>query len=140
MRRLHVLVAFPAVIVATPALTWSLAGDLSTVDIPDPDYLFHAPVVSWAQQVAIGICSLVIVAAGTAVVVAGRRQELVTAREIVAIAPLIAAGIFVGLAARIVTAGVIGANIGGAMALMFGPFILLGLFVLSAVLWLQRGR
>jgi hypothetical protein len=66
------------------------------------------------------------------------RREI-TFAEIRALAPLLFFGIFCGYAWRVTTAGVIGANIGGALLMMLAPFLLLAMAVWSLVLW-RRAR
>ena len=114
-----------------PVAAW-LVGDLSYQGPVDPrfpylDYLYRPfPLSAAAHAVAATIGLLVLLpAAVTAASKPGLRLALVC---------LIGAGALTGLLYRTMTAGVIGANIGAGLAMMFGGPLLLALLVAGAVL------
>lgn len=134
MRRHHALVAAAAVLAASPVVTWFAVGDTSE-NVADPDYMFQPPDLSRGHELVLGGFAVGLTVAGIAVLILALAREVITREDLLPAVPLVFAGIFLGAAARIVTAGVIGANIGGGLIVLFGPFIVLGLVVLSAVLW-----
>lgn len=139
MRRSHALALMAMVVVLSPVVTWWLLGDLSE-DVVDPDYMIRPPDLTGGQQLMIGGGATAVAVVAVGMVFVAVRRRTVTPAEIRAVVPLLVAGAFCGLAWRILTAGVIGANIGGGMVLVFGPFFVLGMLVLSVVWWLQRSR
>jgi hypothetical protein len=139
MRRGPVAVAVGLLVLATPAVTWWILGDLSE-DVPDPDYMYRPPRLSDGQEMAIGIAATAVALVSIGVVIAALRRRAVTSGEVLSAAPLLLAAAFCGFAWRVMTAGVIGANIGGGMVLLFGPFVLIGLAVWSGVWWRSARR
>lgn len=137
MRRAHGLAALAAIILLSPIVTWWLVGDLSEA-VADPDYSFRPLPLTSRQELAIGATATALVAAALVVVAIAVRRRLVTGGEARALAPLVLAGVFLGNAWRVMTAGVTGANIGAGITLLCGPFVLLGLGLWSAVLWRRR--
>ena len=133
MRRRYIVLAMGGVVLASPVLSWFVVGDTSEAN--GVDHMFRAPDLPAAVQLVIGLAAVGLAVTGAVVVVAGLHRGLVNTREVFAAAPLVAAGVFVGLAARVMTAGVIGANIGGGLVLLFGPFVVVGLVALSVFVW-----
>jgi hypothetical protein len=134
VRRLHVIAAMAVVVLASPVLAWFAVGDTSEA-VPNPDYMFRPPSLSTTQELALGATAFALGAAAAVVVVSALRSGVVALGELAPAVPLLLAGAFLGLAARIVTAGVSGANIGGGLVILFGPFVLLALVVWSVILW-----
>jgi hypothetical protein len=94
------------------ATTWFVVGDLSS-DVDDQlDYLVK-PGDAWSPAIAvIGVaCLAALVGPGRG---AWRRWSLATLVRVALLALLVGGGS--GLAGRVLTAGVVGANIGGAFA------------------------
>lgn len=137
MRRHHGLLAAAAVLAASPVITWFAVGDTSE-NVPDPDYMLQPPDLSGGQELVLGGFAAGLAVAGVAVLIVAVSRQLVTREDLLPAVPLLFAGILIGAAARTVTAGVIGANIGGGLVVLFGPFVVLGLVLLSAVLWRRR--
>jgi hypothetical protein len=130
MARWAVLGSAVALQVATPVATWWLAGDLSTVPASsDPDYAFRPWLISPAATRAAGIGSLTI--AATAIVLLGwaTLRRLMDVRWWAVLVPLMAAGFIAGAGWRVMTAGVIGANIGAGFVVLLGGPIVLGLLI-----------
>lgn len=130
--------------------TWGLVGpQRESVDGLDPgtvmteddyDYAFRAPDVDpGLERVAGGAAALLAAAVATWVVLGVGDPAQNRGRQVLAVATAVAAGVVVGGGGRIVTAGVIGANIGGGLVLLVGPptaAVLLGCSLLSA--WPRR--
>jgi hypothetical protein len=128
-------------VVATAVVTWWLVGDVSeTVPGDDADYLLRPLSLSAAQETAIGVSALVagLAALGALVAMARSRPGSVTAGNVVTVVPLLLAAAYVGLSYRVVTAAVVGANIGGAALVLLGC-VVLPVLVLTSVL-LGRGE
>jgi hypothetical protein len=129
--------AAAGLVLSTPFATWWLIGDQSVRGVPDLDYLFRLDVDPLAERL-IGIGSLVMLAVSVLILLltAGRRG--VDRRWGWVVGPLVVAGIIVGSGLRVLTAGVIGANIGGAAILLVGPPVVavLVLSVLGVSLYL----
>lgn len=132
--------ALGALALASPVLAWVLIGDVSDTDLPNPDYMFQPPEVSTSVGFVVVAVAVVLVTCGGATLLAGFRRGLLATMDLMAAALLLGAGIVVGFAGRVMTARVIGANIGGGIMLMFGPFIVAGLLAFSAVLWRRQPR
>jgi hypothetical protein len=132
-------VAVGTLVLATPAVTWWVLGDLSE-DVPDPDYMYRPPRLTDGQELAIGIAGTAVALASLVVVIGALRRRVVTPGEVMSAVPLVLAAAFCGFAWRVVTAGVIGANIGGGMVLLVGPFVLLGLAGWSFFWWRSARR
>ena len=118
-------------VAAVPVAAW-LVGDLSYQGPVDPgfpylDYAYRPLPLPVAAHAAAGTIGLLVLlpAAVTALSRPGLRLTLVC---------LIGAGALTGLSYRIMTAGVIGANIGAGLVLILGGPLLLALLVAGAVL------
>ena len=130
MPRALSLSALAVAVALTPVGAWWAIGDLSVAG-PDLDRMVRPPTV----DATAGMTAAVAVAAGVAIALAGWRRGRVRPGELLGAVPLIVAGVFVGFAGRVVTAGVYGANIGGGMLLLVGPFVLLALLAAAVLLW-----
>ena len=136
MRPRHVIAA-TLVVTACPFATWFLIGDL-TENVADPDYMFHPSALTGTQSVAIGVTAIALATIGIAVVLSAARRGVVDVTDLAAAGPLLATGAFVGASERAMTAGVIGANIGGGLLILGSPVVLLGLVGWSGLLWCRR--
>ncbi len=83
------------------------------------------------QRLAIGATVAAVGLPAVISTVVAYRRRLVARADLRVALPLLLAGAYCGAASRMMTAGVIGANIGGAFAVMFAPVLLLGM-----VIWL----
>jgi hypothetical protein len=108
-------------VIAVLVATWWLVGDQSTVPLSaDPDYTFREFDIEPGTQRAAGIGSILLaVIALLALVWAAHRRHL-DPRWWSVFVPLLVASFIVGCGWRVMTAGVIGANIGAGLAIMFG--------------------
>ena len=141
VRRGHVVAAVVVIAVVSPITTWWRVGDLSC-SCPSRhgslDYAIEAPTLSSTTANLIGGGSTAVGFVALVVVADALRRRIVAFSDIRIAIPLVAAGVYAGLAWRTETAGVIGANIGGGIMLLGAPFV--GVFLLIwAVLWRPRG-
>ncbi|MDQ3570584.1 MAG: hypothetical protein M3396_08185 [Actinomycetota bacterium] len=126
------VVAFPV------AVAWVI-GDLSTTDDPRPDYAIRPPDIPPAMEHALGAFSLVAVVASTAALVWAWRREPPRPGWLSVLVPLVVAGAIAGLGWRVMTAGVIGANIGAGLTVLFGTPVVIALIILACVsAWRRR--
>lgn len=122
----RLLATISATLLST-ALAWWLVGDLSyTGDTGEQglDRLAEPPVSERTAHV-LGASSAVLL---PLVLLLGWRLRTV-------LLPAVVLGAVVGAAGRVVTAGGIGANIGGGIVLLFSPLVLLPLAVWLVVGW-----
>ncbi|MBI2711172.1 MAG: hypothetical protein HYX34_15995 [Actinobacteria bacterium] len=136
--------------ISVPVAAWWLVGPLDSsleeLRIPaNPreylDYMVRPPVVDPGVERAVGIAGLVLGAASLAVVVRALRRHVLHRGWSAVVVYVVLSGIALGFGARVITAGVIGANIGGGMLMLVLPPALIGGLVLTVVRFLvERGR
>lgn len=137
MRRPAALAALALVVLLSPVTAWWLVG---APPEPQPlmgglDYANQPLPLTSTEEAALGWSATVATAlAGGVVAVAIRRGE-VGARTARAAVPLVVAGVFCGGAWRVMTAGVIGANIGAGLVLLAAPIFLPAMVAVSILLW-----
>lgn len=108
-------------VIGVPVVTWWLVGDLSTASVAvDPDYAVRPLPVSPVTERSVGIASLAIAVGAVAVLTWATRRRALDRRWWTVLVLLVAAGGVVGLGWRILTAGVIGANIGAGLFIVVG--------------------
>lgn len=124
-----------ALVVAMPVATWWLVGDLTEPDFKrrlqpdgdqaigagyDPDYLFRPLDIAPATERAAGVVAVVLVVAAVVVLILGWRTGRLHVGwwGVLGVLSLVGAGC--GWGWRVMTAGVSGANIGGAILLYLG--------------------
>jgi len=110
------------VALAAPFAAWWLIGDMSFRGraADQLDYIARAPdIPSWTTT-AIGAVALTSGAASVAALFLLTRRGLVDRAWIPVAAMFMGAGVALAGVGRLVTAGSVGANIGGGMAIMFG--------------------
>jgi hypothetical protein len=129
-------VAMVALIVAVPVATWWAVGDLST-DLPDPDYQIRPVAIGDTTEQVAGVSAAVLaVAAVVALIHAGRAGRF-DRRWWPVLVELTVAGTLCGAGWRVLTAGVIGANIGAGLVLWVGAPIVAALVGLAVFDWLS---
>lgn len=129
-------VAMVALIVAGPVATWWAVGDLST-DLPDPDYQIRPVAIGHTTEQVAGVTAAVLaVAAVVALIHAGRAGRF-DRRWWPVLVELMVAGTLCGAGWRVLTAGVIGANIGAGLVLWVGAPIVAALVGLAVFDWLS---
>ncbi|MGI8663513.1 MAG: hypothetical protein ACR2LQ_09930 [Acidimicrobiales bacterium] len=133
--------ALATVAVSMPVATWWLAGSLDETDRnlpsgvePRYDYIVRPPDVGVTVERVVGIVS--VLAASVALMtlaVAVRRRRLVARPWVELILCVAISGVAIGGAGRVVTAGTLGANIGGGVLLFVLPPTLLAVWVLEKI-------
>ena len=114
-----------ALVLATPVATWFLVGDLSATQFDDLDYLWRAPALPAAVELVLGVLAALIAVASATVLAVALYRGQVRRQWSATVVPLCVAGALVGYAGRVVSAGGIGANIGGALMIgLAGPLVL----------------
>jgi len=139
MRRSTALGAIWLFVLLSPIATWSIVGDMSYKGDPNPDYMFRPIPLTGGQELAIAAAALTVSAAAVGCAILAYRRRLVGRADLGVALPLVLAGAYCGIAWRMMTAAVIGANIGGGMALMFAAVFLPAMIVWFGVeLWRFR--
>lgn len=140
MGRFSIWLATAVAVATSPIVTWWLLGDLSESATAE-DYIYRAPELTRGQQLAIGLGATTLFAVSLCVIAIAVRHRHVRWVEVRPAVPLLVAGAFCGFAWRVVTARVGGANIGGGLILMFGPYFLIAMIACACALaWAARTR
>jgi hypothetical protein len=129
-------VAMGALIVAVPVATWWAVGDLST-DLPDPDYQIRPFDIGQTTEQVAGVSAAVLAAAAVVALVGAGRAGRFDRRWWPVLVELMLAGALCGAGWRVLTAGVIGANIGAGLMLWVGAPIVAALVGLAVFDWLS---
>jgi hypothetical protein len=140
LRRWAIVPSALALVLAAPVATWWLVGDQSTVPVSmDPCYTVRPwPIGPAAARVA-GIGSLAV--AGLAAVLGwATLRRLLDIRWWAVLVPLLAAGFIAGARWRVMTAGVIGANIGAGLVILIGGPTVLGVLIWALVFSVHVSR
>jgi hypothetical protein len=113
-------------VLAVPVATWWLVGDLSTVPVSaGRDYAFRPWPIGPVVARAAGAGSLVVGAVAVVVLGWAAARRVIDIRWWAVLLPLAVAGFIAGAGWRVLTAGVIGANIGAAFVVFLaGPIVL----------------
>lgn len=120
-------------------VAWWLIGDLSSVGFaPDElDYMVRAPEFLERHAAAAGVVGAVLTGACAAMLGWLYIRGHIERRWPAVVAEVAVLGVLAGGAARIVTAGVIGANIGGGLVVLIVPA---GIFALRWVIRSNQPR
>lgn len=136
MRRVHAPMAAVAVTLATPFVAWWTIGDLSEeVDRRHADYFLRPPQLGERVELGVGLGASVVAGASLVVLAMATRRRSIERRWWAVLVPLLVVGAFCGLAYRVMTAAVIGANIGAGMVVLFGPVLVVPALAWSARNW-----
>lgn len=135
-RRASRLLPTAGVALATPILAWFAIGDLSFSKTAGYHLVGPYQVGPESGYVVGGVAAAV-AAAAMGVLVLRTRQGIVDRRSWAVVATLAGAGTLGALGWRSVTAGVVGANIGGGFAALVFPLLIAGLLV--GAVWLAGG-
>ena len=129
-------------VLALPLVVWWAIGDLSTTAVPDPDYMLEAPDVAPWVEATTGLTALLVVVGAVVVLVVTSRSRPLDRGWWLVLMALCSAGAITAAGGRVMTAGVIGANIGGGMFILFGVPVVLALLAVAAVKswWMLRHR
>lgn len=120
-------------------LAWIAIGHRS-VDDPHPDYVVHPPRIPLAVTWIAGIVAVVVAVAYVAVFAWAARRSASSRQLLPVIGILAGAGVYAGLTGRVLTDGVIGANIGVGLLILFGGPAVLALLVFAAIRSLALAR
>jgi len=128
-----------AAVAAMPLAAWWLIGDQSETSLrprDQLDYIWQAPDISQTLTTIVGAIALATVAIGVVGYVVAAKRRLIDTRWLLVLAASLIAGALLAAIGRIVTAGSVGANIGGGIAFLFGlPVVglLIGYALLQAI-------
>lgn len=130
LARWVVVAAALGLVLTVPVATWWLAGDLSTVPVSaGRDYAFRPWPIGPAVARAAGAGSLAAGIVTVAVLAWATARRVLDIRWWAVLLPLAAAGFIAGAGWRVMTAGVIGTNIGAGFVVFFGGPVVLVLLV-----------
>lgn len=129
-------------ILAAPVATWWLVGPNPGDGLgsdpmlrpDDYDYLFHPPAIDATMERVGGWAAVAVAALGVALLVVEARHGRIDRRWWPPIVGMTLVGAIIGLAGRVMTAAVVGANIGDGFMLLFGPPVVLVL-VIGSIVW-----
>jgi len=115
------LPAAVGLVLATPVVTWWLVGPLNTAPARvGLDYAFRPWPISPAMARAAGITAAVLAVVSLTVLIWAITRRLLDTRWWAVLLPLLAAGFIAGAGWRVMTAGVLGSNIGAGFVVLFG--------------------
>lgn len=137
MRNRGAQLSAAVLVAAVPVAAWGLMGQQNADELPsaDLDYAFQPLNIPDGTAALIGAIALALAGVGAAMLVRASRRGSLDRRWWGVLAPLTVAGVIVGVGWRVLTAGVVGANIGAGLVIIFGGPVVAGL-----VLWaLFRG-
>jgi hypothetical protein len=129
-------VAGVVLVVAMPVASWWLVGDLST-ETADPDYFLRPVDLGDTAQHVVGVGAVVLVAASAVALVVARWRGRLDRRWWSVLVELVLAGGLCGAGWRVLTAGVIGANIGAGFVMVVVAPIVAALVSLAVLEWLS---
>jgi hypothetical protein len=120
-----VMLAATGLLIATPVATWWLVGDRTESSAgTDLDYAVRPVELDPAVERLVGTGSVLTVAVTVLLLTRASRRHQLDPRWWSVVVPLLVAGVIVGAGWRVITAGVIGANIGaGFVVLVGGPLV-----------------
>jgi hypothetical protein len=129
------LSAATALVAAVPVAVWGLLGRQDTDGFPaaELDYVYRPLDISDGTAAVIGAIALLLAGVGGALLVRASRRGELERRWWEVLAPLVAAGVIVGVGWRVLTAGVLGVNIGAGLMMMFGGPVVAGLLLWALV-------
>lgn len=128
--------AAAAMVAAVPVAAWGLVGQQDAEGLPasELDHAFQPWDIADGTARAIGATALLVTAVAAALLVRATRRGALDRRWWMVLGPLTTAGLMAGVGWRVLTAGVIGANIGAGLTIMLGGPVVAGL-----VLWSLAG-
>ncbi|MBC9727566.1 hypothetical protein [Streptomyces sp. TRM68367] len=139
-----VLLAGAGLVAGVPVAAWGLMGQQNAEGFAasELDYAFEPWAVPDGVAALIGAAGLLAAGAGAALLVRASRRGTLDRRWWGVLGPLVVAGVIAGVGWRILTAGVIGANIGAGLTIMFGAPLMGGLLLwaLGRAAWLAFER
>ncbi|MEU6076320.1 hypothetical protein [Micromonospora sp. NPDC047074] len=147
-RRMTIPITALVLVLCVPVASWWLIGDLTgdearrlAAEGVDLDYAVRPVSLGAAGDRIVGALACVGAVAAFAVLLRAMARRRLDRRWWRVLLPLVAAGVLVGFAWRVLTAGGIGANIGAGLMLMAGGPALAILLTVAAVAALRlRGN
>ncbi|WP_199827221.1 hypothetical protein [Streptomyces xylophagus] len=129
------LSAATALVAAVPVAVWGLLGrqDVDGFSASELDYAYRPLDISDGTAAVIGVIALLLAGVGGALLVRATRQGELDRRWWEVLAPLMVAGVIVGVGWRVLTAGVLGVNIGAGLTMLFGGPVVAGLSIWALV-------
>lgn len=120
MRRIRTPLAAVSLVAAAPVAVWGLWGQQNEPGVPpsELDYAYRPWDLPPGLDTALGWGALVIMLAAAAILAGGTARRRLDARWWSVLAPLVVVGVAAGSGQRVLTAGVIGANIGAGITLL----------------------
>ncbi|MEV6010946.1 hypothetical protein AB0M29_29525 [Streptomyces sp. NPDC051976] len=133
--RAILLVSAAVLVVAAPMAVWGLMGQDDYQGLPpsELDYAVRPPGVPAHLALPIGLVGLALAAAAGTVLVRGALRGAFDPRWWQVLAPLVATGVISAWCWRVMTAGVVGANIGAGIAVALGTPVVFTLLVCAVV-------
>jgi hypothetical protein len=133
-----------ALVSGVPVAAWGLMGQQNYNGLPasELDYAFQPWDIGDGVAAVAGGLALALAVAGAAVLVRGSLRGVMDLRWWGVLGPLVVLGLMAGVGWRILTAGSIGANIGGGLLIIFGTPVAAGLLLwsLAWAFWLVTQR
>jgi len=136
MSRRTVIWAWTGLVLLMPVVTWWLVGDVSEDPVRFTDYMLRPFDLTTAQQSTAGWAGLALMVLAMMALSWGTRQGSTRRSDLGVVAPLLLAGVYVGFTHRVMTAGVVGANIGGSILFLTGLLLVPALSFCSFCIWL----
>ncbi|MFD4552702.1 hypothetical protein ACFWP5_00005 [Streptomyces sp. NPDC058469] len=129
------LSAASALVAAVPVAVWGLLGrqDVDGFSAAELDYAYRPLDISDGTAAVIGAIALLLAGVGGALLVRASRRGELERRWWEVLAPLMLAGVIVGVGWRVLTAGVLGVNVGAGLTMLFGGPAVAGLLVWALV-------
>ncbi|MFB7932849.1 hypothetical protein ACFC4C_27480 [Streptomyces sp. NPDC056039] len=127
MKNRGMLTAGVALVLGVPVAAWGLMGQQNHDGLPasELDYAYQPWGIGDGVAAVVGGLALVLAGVGAAVLVRGAMDR----RWWGVLGPLVVVGLMVGVGWRVLTAGVVGANIGAGMLIIFGTPVAAGLLL-----------
>ncbi|MEV7346108.1 hypothetical protein [Streptomyces sp. NPDC093544] len=144
MNRGTLLTAAAVLVAGVPVAAWGLMGQQNSAELPASqlDYAFQPLGIPEGLDTVLGVTALLVAGVGATLLVRASRSGGLDKHWWGVLAPLIMAGLLVGMGWRVMTAGVIGANIGAGLVVFFGGPVVAGLLLwaLGRGVWLATHR
>jgi hypothetical protein len=140
MRRSQLLAA-ALLIVATPLATWWVVGDVSE-DAPPAalSYSFDPPPLGSAASLVLGAGATVVAVVSLTLLGSATWRNTLDRVWWLVLLPLVALGVFAGWSYRVMTAGIIGANIGAGFVILALPVAAVSSVTTALTGWHVRVR